>query len=104
MLVSIIFPIAFHISLFSIHSSSLDFIHLYFTVALSAPRHKPLYPPPLPGLENGTAPQSTLRHMLIDSNNYLALLCRSLMNSASKFLTPNQSIISREPEFQFTKA
>src|SRR6218665_1169317 len=44
-LVSIALPFAFHISVFSIHSSSLhqplDFIRLFFTVAVSAPHHQP---------------------------------------------------------------
>src|SRR6218665_2334359 len=40
---SIALPFAFHISMFSIHSSSqpLDFIRLFFTVAVSAPHHQP---------------------------------------------------------------
>src|SRR6218665_3562924 len=42
-LVSIELTFAFHISVFSIHSSSpaMDSIRLFFTVALSAPHHKP---------------------------------------------------------------
>jgi len=46
MLVSIALPFAFHISVFSIHSTSsaalpMDFIRLFFTVAVSAPHHQP---------------------------------------------------------------
>jgi len=42
-LVSVALPFAFHISVFSIHSSSLplDFIRLFFTVAVSASHHQP---------------------------------------------------------------
>src|SRR6218665_3981879 len=42
-LVSNASPFSFHIWVFSIHSSSpaIDFIRLFFTVAVPAPRHQP---------------------------------------------------------------
>jgi len=67
-LVTIAFPFAFHISVFSIHSSSLlDFIRLFLTVMVSAPRAT--NPPPLPGLGTSTGPQRTLRRSSLIENN-----------------------------------
>src|SRR6218665_364134 len=74
-LVSIAIPFAFHMLVyfpFTLLQLPLDFLCLFFTVAVSALRHQPS---PLPGLGTGTGPQRTLRR-----NKLLPVLNRTFID------------------------